>query len=159
MTPKEILDSLKATFGDSVTEIKTEGVIQPYAKIKPDALRDVSLFLRNDPEIQCDYLKCLSGLDYGKGLLGVVYHLGSIAKKHNITLKVEVPAEKAELATVSDIWESANWHEREAYDLIGIRFLGHPDLRRILLPDDWQGHPLRKDFKVPEFYRGMKVPY
>ena len=159
MNPKEIFEKLAAKFGASVTEVKTENVVQPYAKIKAETLRDIALFLRDDPDIHCDFLECLSGLDYGKGVFGVVYHLGSTTKKHNVTIKVEVPAEKAELPTVADIWESANWHEREAYDLIGIKFIGHPDLRRILLPDDWQGHPLRKDFKVPEFYRGMKVPY
>ncbi|MEX0602057.1 MAG: NADH-quinone oxidoreductase subunit C, partial [Bacteroidota bacterium] len=67
--------------------------------------------------------------------------------------------EQPHIQSVSGVWGTANWHEREAYDLIGIVFDGHPDLRRILLPYDWEGHPLRKDYKVPEFYNGMKVPY
>jgi NADH-quinone oxidoreductase subunit C len=159
MTPKEIFEKLKLQIGDALTELKIEAVVEPFAKIRPDLLRPTCLFLRGDPDLQFDYLMCLSGVDYGKGILGVVYHLASIAKKHKITLKVEMPAEKAEISSVSDIWESANWHEREAYDMFGVNFTGHPDLRRILLPEDWPGHPLRKDFKVPEFYRGMKVPY
>src|SRR5207245_661561 len=108
---------------------------------------------------QFDYLMCLSGVDYGKNLLGVVYHIASMKTKQKLTLKLEVAAEEAEVPSVWEVWPSANWHEREAFDLFGIRFSGHPDLRRILLPDDWDGHPLRKDFKVPEFYQGMKVPY
>ena len=111
------------------------------------------------PELQFDYLMCLSGIDNGKNILGVVYHLSSMQHRHKITVKVEVPADKPDVPSVSSIWPTANWHEREAYDLIGIKFIGHPDLRRMLLPEDWEGHPLRKDYKVPEFYQGMKVPY
>jgi NADH-quinone oxidoreductase subunit C len=76
-----------------------------------------------------------------------------------ITLKVEVPRQHGTLPTVCDIWRTAEWHEREAYDLYGMRFAQHPDLRRILLPDDWEGHPLLKDYQVQEFYHGIRVPY
>jgi NADH-quinone oxidoreductase subunit C len=106
-----------------------------------------------------DYLDCLSGVDLGKNMLGVTYNLSSITHHHKLTVKVEVSREKPEIHSVSSIWGTADWHEREAFDLFGIVFTNHPDLRRILLPDDWDGHPLRKDYKVPEFYRGMKVPY
>jgi NADH-quinone oxidoreductase subunit C len=102
---------------------------------------------------------CLSGVDYAKDVLGVVYHLCSMTKRHKITLKADVPAADPRLPSVVSVWPSAGWHEREAYDMFGILFTGHPDLRRILLPEDYPGHPLRKDFKVPEFYQGMKVPY
>ena len=78
---------------------------------------------------------------------------------HKITLKVELTAENLHCQSVEAIWKSANWNEREAYDMFGILFDGHPDLRRILMPDDWEGYPLRKDYQVPEFYNGMKVPY
>jgi len=159
MTPQEIADKLKAGFSEAILEVKIEGAIDPYVKIAASKLADLALFLRDDPETQFDFLMCLSGMDNGKGLLGGVYNLYSITKRHKITLKVEVPADKAEIPSVSSLWPTANWHEREAYDLFGIRFTGHPDLRRILLPEDYPGHPLRKDFKVPEFYQGMKVPY
>lgn len=78
---------------------------------------------------------------------------------HKIVLKVNVTADDPHCASVEGVWRTADWHEREAYDMFGIIFDGHPDLRRILMPDDWEGFPLRKDFQVPEFYHGMKVPY
>jgi NADH-quinone oxidoreductase subunit C len=92
-------------------------------------------------------------------MLGVVYHCYSMTKRHKICLKVDVPVAAPEIPSVASIWPTANWHEREAYDMFGVVFTGHPDLRRILCPEDWDGFPLRKDFKVPEFYQGMKVPY
>lgn len=159
MTPAEILDTIKQRFGDAVKEAKSEGVPEPYIKIGAGELVAIATFLRDDPGLAFNYLMCLSGVDPGKGLLGVTYNLGSTVHKHRLMVKVEVPAERPEVPTVSALWPTANWHEREAFDLIGIRFTGHPDLRRILLPEDWPGHPLRKDFKVPEFYHGMKVPY
>ena len=159
MTPQEISEKLKAQFPDAVLEVKVEGVIDPFLKISPVRILDVAILLRDDVDLQFDFLMCLSGVDNGKNLLGVVYHLSSMSKRHKITVKVEVPNEKAEVPSVVSVWDSANWHEREAYDMFGIVFTGHPDLRRILLPDDYPGHPLRKDFKVPEFYQGMKVPY
>ena len=94
------------------------------------------------------------------GTLSVVYHLESIELKHKIVLKVLLQRENPDVQSVSCVWRCADWHEREAYDLIGINFLNHPDLRRILMPYDWEaGYPLRKDYKNPEFYHGMKVPY
>jgi NADH-quinone oxidoreductase subunit C len=122
-------------------------------------MQDVALFLRDDDQMQFDVLMCLSGVDYTGGKLGVVYHLHSMKRNHKITLKTEVMREHPRVASVQAVWRTANWHEREAYDLFGIVFDGHPDLRRILLPDDWEGYPLRKDYQVPEFYNGMKVPY
>ena len=94
-----------------------------------------------------------------KDNLAVVYHLYSYVHHHKLVVKVVVPKSNPVVKTVSDVWAAAEWHEREAYDLVGMTFEGHPDLRRILLPEDWEGHPLRKDYKVPEFYKGMKVPY
>jgi NADH-quinone oxidoreductase subunit C len=108
--------------------------------------------------MQFDYLSCLSGVDL-KGKLAVVYQLYSMVKRHKITIRVEVSTENPSVPSVESIWRTANWHEREAFDLFGVIFTGHPDLRRILLPYDWDGHPLRKDYQVPEFYNGMKVPY
>ncbi|MEW5799651.1 MAG: NADH-quinone oxidoreductase subunit C [Bacteroidota bacterium] len=158
MTAQEIHDILKSQFGDAVLESKLDGVPDPFIKILPERIKEVSAFSKNDERLQFDYLMCLSGVDY-KGKLGVVYHLFSMTHKHKIVLKVEVPTDAPNVPSVEAIWKSANWHEREAFDLYGINFIGHPDLRRILLPYDWEGHPLRKDYEVPEFYNGMRVPY
>ena len=113
-----------------------------------------------------DHLACLTAIDNGPTLntLEVIYNLYSIPYNLPLMLKVEVQRNKAaeplpEIPSVSHIWASANWHEREAYDLMGIRFKNHPDLRRILLPADWEGHPLRKDYKLQERYHGVSVAY
>ncbi len=159
MTSQEIIDRARASLGDRILETKSEGVIDPYIKVPPAAVAEAALFLRDAPDLSFDYLMCLSGVDLTKGVLGVVYHLFSMSKRHKIALKAEVPAATPQIPSVITVWPGADWHEREAYDMYGIVFAGHPDLRRILLPDDYPGFPLRKDFKVPEFYQGMKVPY
>ena len=108
-----------------------------------------------------DMLSCLTGIDNGvdAGTMEVVYNLYSIPFNHHLSIKVILPRDKPEVHSVSHIWKTADWHEREAYDLFGIKFINHPDLRRILLPADWEGYPLRKDYKHQEYYRGVKVEY
>jgi NADH-quinone oxidoreductase subunit C len=158
MTAEEIYNALKEKLGDAVRELKPD-VKQPFITADPAKLFDVALFLRDDPEMSFDYCNCVSGVDYNDGNLGAVYHLSSMTKKHSIVVKAIVPKENPHVRSTAEVWGGAVWHEREAYDMVGIVFDGHPDLRRILLPDDYPGHPLRKDFQVPEFYNGMKVPY
>jgi len=87
----------------------------------------------------------------------VLYHLRSLQHHWVLAVKVQLPAENPEVDTVADVWPAANWHERETFDLVGIRFRGHPDLRRILLPQDWEGHPLRKDYVFPSEYQGISL--
>lgn len=159
MNGTEIHDKIKSQFPDAVIEFKADAVTEPFIVIRPDMIREVAALISKDPELKFDYLICLSGVDFNDGNLGVVYHLSSMQKKHRIVLKVKVPKDKAEIPSLDSIWKTANWHEREVFDLFGIVFLDHPDLRRILLPDDWEGFPLRKDYKVQEYYQGMKVPY
>jgi len=154
-----IHERLKAQFGDKVTAFEA-AARQPFAVIAADAIADVAAFAKADPELAFDNLMCLSAVDYPKETpprMEVVYHLLSYEHAHQFVLKVQVPREDPRLPTVEVTWGVANWHEREAYDLFGIAFEGHSDLRRILLPDDWQGHPLRKDWQDPEFYNGMHV--
>lgn len=159
MTSKDIIEKIKLKFGEIVLESKFDGVVDPYLKIVSSSVKEVAFFLRDDSELSFDYLMCLSGVDYAKGLLGVVYQFYSLKNRHKITIKVEIAAEQPELPSIVSAFPSANWHEREAFDMFGIIFTDHPDLRRILLPDDWVGYPLRKDYNFPEFYNGIKVPY
>ncbi|HTY10873.1 MAG TPA: NADH-quinone oxidoreductase subunit C [Bacteroidota bacterium] len=161
MTPQEIAERLSAKFSglpDAGIEAKLDNPVDPAIRVSPDHILEIAKFLRDDEECLFDFLSCLSGVDL-KGKLSVVYQLFSMAKRHKITLKVEVAVDAPNVQSVESIWKTANWHEREAFDLYGINFTGHPDLRRILLPYDWEGHPLRKDYQVPEYYNGMKVPY
>lgn len=115
-------------------------------KISKDELLPVSLQLR----ASYDYLAFVTAVDYPeRGGLELVYNLRSLTDHKNVILKVELPRENPEIASVAVVWPAAEWHEREIFDLFGVRFLGHPDLRRILLPEDWQGHPLLKDYAGP----------
>jgi len=115
--------------------------------IPPDQLKPLALFLRNDPELSFDFLFCLTGVDWLTHLM-VVYHLTSLDHRHTIVTKVKIPdRENPAVETVCDIWKTAEFHEREVYDLFGIKFNNHPDLRRILLDEDWKGYPMRKDYK------------
>jgi NADH-quinone oxidoreductase subunit C len=159
MTPAEIHQKLQERFGEQIVEFNGDAT-DPYMVVAASAVHEIGAYLRHDPDLLFDSLMCLSGVDYGpENPLGVVYNLFSTAQRHTITLKVEVPRQDGSLPTVCDIWRTADWHEREAYDLYGMRFEHHPDPRRILLPDDWEGHPLLKDYQVQEFYHGIRVPY
>lgn len=159
MTPAEIHDKLSQQFGSQVLDFNADAT-NPYIVVEASAVHEVGHFLRHEPDLLFDSLLCLSGVDYGpEKQLGVVYHLFSMSQRHTITLKVEIPRQDGTLPTVCDIWRTADWHEREAYDLYGMRFENHPDHRRILLPDDWEGYPLLKDYQVQEFYHGIRVPY
>lgn len=159
MTFQEISDKLKENFKDAILEVKIVSPADSYVKVNSNSWREIARYLRDDPSLKFDYLMCLSGVDYGKGMLGTVYNIYSMTHKHRVNIKIEVSSDTSEISTVADIWPTANWHEREVYDMFGIKFIGHPDLRRILMPDDWEGHPLRKDYQVAEFYRGIKVQY
>ena len=159
MTPEEIYRALHECFGEHILSGNPEAV-DPYIVVEASAIHEVGEHLQRAPDMQFDSLMCLSGVDYGPDkTLGVVYNLHATALRHKITLKVEVPRQDGVVPTVCDLWRTAEWHEREAYDMFGMRFAGHPDHRRILCPDDWEGHPLLKDYQVQEFYHGIKVPY
>ncbi|HEY4643197.1 MAG TPA: NADH-quinone oxidoreductase subunit C [Bacteroidota bacterium] len=159
MTSQEIYDRLKGKFGDAILEFKADAVVDPFITVAPGRMKEIGLYLREESGLEFDYLMCLSSVDSNDGNLAVVYHLNSLKHGHKLTIKVKVSRDSPVVQSVEGVWKSANWHEREAFDMMGIRFEGHPDLRRILCPDDWEGHPLRKDYKVQEFYHGMKVPY
>jgi NADH-quinone oxidoreductase subunit C len=158
---EEIFQILKNKFLESVIELKTDQPTEPLILIKSLEIDKVCSFLRLEKDLQFDSLMNLSGVDEVKeNLLSVYYHLESTSLKHKITLKATTKSENPEVSSVVEVWQGANWHEREAFDMFGIKFLNHPDLRRILMPYDWEaGYPLRKDYENPEYYLGMKVPY
>ena len=104
--------------------------------------------LRTDESFKLDYLFCVTCIDW-KTHLTMVYHLSSTVYRHSLVVKAKLNRNDPEIETVSDIWRTAEFHEREAYDLFGVKFLHHPDLRRLLLTDDFSGYPLRKDFEDP----------
>jgi NADH-quinone oxidoreductase subunit C len=157
MNPKEIFDLLKKEIGDGVLELVEKEHHDPFIIVTPEAIVETCLVLRDDEKTLFDYLVNLSGVDE-KDKFIVVYHLFSLKHRYRIVLKVYLERENPHVPTVERVWRSANWHEREAYDMFGIVFDGHSDLRRILSPYDWEGYPLRKDYKMPEYYKGIKVP-
>lgn len=118
------------------------------AEVEPAQWRELALQLRNDATLQFDYLFCLTCVDW-KTHLGMVYHFTSTSLQHTLVVKSKLDHENPEIETVCDIWRTAEFHEREVYDLFGVKFLHHPDLRRLLLTDDFNGFPLRKDFEDP----------
>jgi NADH-quinone oxidoreductase subunit C len=156
---KAIHERLAARFGERITAFQAEA-LQPWVVVATDSIPEVAAFCKSDPELSLDNLMCLSGVDYPKETpprMEVVYHLLSYAHAHTFVLKVHLPRENPACPTVEGVWGVANWHEREAFDMFGIAFTGHSDLRRILLPDDWEGYPLRKDWQDPDYYNGMHV--
>ena len=150
--------------GNDVVIGEETGGMQPALLIAPERIADVCLELRNNPATYFDFLACLSGVDYGTeaNKFGVVYHLTSIPYQTQLTLKISKTQDRffddlPSFPSISSVYRTAEWHEREAYDLVGIFFENHPDLRRILLPDDWEGFPLRKDYVTAEYYKGIKI--
>ena len=174
MSAEEIYNLLKENFGNAILEIVSNVPTEPIISVEPLQINVISQFLRDSNELQFDNLMNLSGVDDNNatkttnedgsvssqgGTLSVFYHLDSFSLKHKITLKTSTNRDVPEVESVTNIWYSANWHEREAFDMFGINFLNHPDLRRILMPYDWEGFPLRKDYENPEFYEGMRIAY
>jgi NADH-quinone oxidoreductase subunit C len=170
----EITALLDQQFGGRIKEKKADA-LDPFVVVAPGDLVEVCRFLRDDPRLKFELLNCISGVDYLEpdpkkapkaGFdphVEVVYHFQSFTHRHRFALKIILPrwkdnkpGELPELPSVSGIWQTADWHEREVYDLSGVWFTGHPDLRRILLSEDWIGHPLRKDYEFPLEYHGIR---
>jgi NADH-quinone oxidoreductase subunit C len=155
MKVDEIAALLTEQFGEKIVESKVDAK-NPWSEVAPTAILEVCQFLRSDERLRMDHLELLGGVDF-KDRMEVVYVLYSMRHHHRYTLKCRLPREDPRIVTVETIWGVANWHEREAYDMFGIVFEGHSDLRRILCPDDWEGYPLRKDYEFPTRYRDMPV--
>ena len=156
MTAEDIHRKLQARFGDAIGAL--EGGIDPAVRVQPGAIVSVAEFLRDDRDLGFDCLSNQSGVDYPtRNEIEVVYHLFSYRLRHACVLKVGVSRDNPAMPTVAAVWRTAIWQEREIFDLLGVVFEGHPDLRRILLPEDWVGHPLRKDFVEPTEYHGIST--
>ncbi len=156
MDAGEIRKRIEDKFPGKVSSSDVEAG-DPSIEVDADLLADLMTFLNSDQDLNFDSLMCLSGVDYGADdQLGVTYHLYSTAGGHRLVIKVKLPREEPVVPSVCSLWRTAEWHEREAYDLFGIRFDGHPNLTRILLPEDWEGHPLRKDYVVNKTYQGIR---
>jgi NADH-quinone oxidoreductase subunit C len=173
MEVQDILNRLTERFGPAVVGSDLSAV-DPWIEVCADRLPAICLYLRDDPDLRFNMLHCITGVDYFEAdakkaaaagwqpHVEVLYHLSSLIRRHRLVLKVllprwlqDEPGRLPEVPTVSDVWSTADWHEREVFDLTGVRFTGHPDLRRILLPEDWEGYPLRKDYQAPAEYHGI----
>ncbi len=175
MTIAEIHDQLIGHFGgDAIVGLHTTSK-DPWIEVAPQYIAQVAAYLKSDAALAFDLLCNLSGVDYlevdpkrqakfpYEPHIEVVYHLYSVTHRHRLVVKVRLPRWKdnvqdqlPEIPSVSDVWAVADWHEREAFDLVGISFVGHPNLRRILCAEDWVGHPLRKDYVFPLEYHGIR---
>lgn len=162
MTFPEITDLLSAQFGSDL-QANTQNP-QPCLAVPVSQLVAICQFLRDDERLFFDLLACVTGIDNGPeaNTMEVIYNLTSIPYEHNLMLKVVIPrtpnnTSLPSVPTLSHIWRTADWHERETFDLLGIQFDNHPDLRRILLPTDWVGYPLRTDYQEQDQYHGIKT--
>ncbi len=155
MTPQAIAQILTGTFGGKITASLPDDR-HPRVHVDAENWREIAEYLLREPAMKFDWLQCLSGVDYvADGNMCVVYDLWSFDHAHMFAVKVFTPRENPSVPSVRDLWPAADWHEREAYDMFGISFAGHPDLRRILCADDWEGYPLRKDYVFPREYHGI----
>jgi NADH-quinone oxidoreductase subunit C len=157
MEAKAVYDRVARQWPEDAAEFKGD-VFDPSFHVTPKAVVEVCRFLRDDPELKFEVLSDLTAVDRPKeNKLEIVYHLYSYALRHQIVLKVDVPRDDSHAPTMEGVWKAANWFEREVFDLFGIIFDSHSDLRRIMLPEDWVGHPLRKDYVEQEEYDGIST--
>jgi NADH-quinone oxidoreductase subunit C len=160
MNFKDVVALLKEKHADAI-EAVDETKRDPWIVVKREKLVELCRTLRDDPKLNYDHLSLISAVDYPPATIEVVYHLDSLTLNHPLVLKVKLNRAEAELPalpkmpTLVGVWITADWHERETFDLMGIEFTGHPNLARILCAEDWVGYPLRKDYAWPEEYHGI----
>jgi len=159
--PSRVVDRLKISLADALEDVSYYAG-NPIIVVRKERLLEVMNFLKHDPDLHLRQLADLCGADYPdrEKRFEIVYQVNSIRHGHRVTLKVRLAAEEA-APSVTGVWRSANWFEREVFDLLGVRFEGHPNLKRILLSDDWTGHPLRKEYPTegkPEDHMLLRDP-
>src|SRR5438270_7739729 len=157
MNTEGIRERLAAKFGDRIGALAPANK-DPFVVVPGADIVEICRFLKDDPELAFDCLMNLSSVDWPKkNQIEVVYHLWSYGKGHAFILKAQLDRAKPQIASLEPVWKSADWLEREQYDLMGVQFDGHPDLRRIMMPDDWVGHPLRKDYAEQADYHHIST--
>ena len=155
MTPQQIITKIQDRFGAKIVAAFADDK-HPRIHIDAKDWREIAEFLYRDPELKFDWLANHTGIDYvADNQMACCYDLWSFDLHHTFAVKVYTPRANPSIPSVVDFWPAADWHEREAYDMFGIDFPGHPDLRRILCADDWEGFPLRKDYVFPREYHGI----
>jgi len=145
-----VLNRLRRKFGDAILETNAEHGNET-AVVAKDRLVEIATFLRDDPELELDMPIDCTGVDWyerREPRFDVIYHLYSVARRHRLRLKVQVTLEDPTCPSLVPVWPGMNWHERECWDMYGIRFVGHPNLTRVLLYEEFEGHPLRKDYPI-----------
>ena len=153
-----IIGIINAKFGEDFASIDEE-VSADTVRLTPEKWGQLAPFLRETPELFFDAMMCITGIDEGveSENLAVIYNLHSMKHNHKLEIYVSMPKSDPKVPSVEQIWRVADWFEREVYDMFGIEFEGHRDLRRILLPSDWEGFPLRKDYEFPETWHGIVI--
>ena len=146
MELSQLAQAVREKFPDAILEERPQAIV-----LKKESLLLVAQFLKTS-ELSFSNLHCVSGVDW-KDKIEIVYHIYSFKQKFMLTLKVFLTMQDLTVETLSGLWRSADWLERETFDLFGVKFLNHPDLRRILNPDEWTDYPLRKNFDRPDFFR------
>jgi len=160
---ENLVKDIQHTFGASNIQL-LEGTKQDTIVVDSTVLVELCQYLRDSQTYYFDFLANITAVDYHpENRFAIVYHLASLPYQTQLTIRVDLPVVNRdvdnlpEVPSVSSVWRTADWHEREAFDLMGIYFTDHPDLRRILLPDDWAGFPLRKDYEDAESYHGIPI--
>ena len=147
LPPPEVEARLRARFGDDLLSFEDQ-FGHAVAAVTPARYRELVTFLRDEPELACDYCDFTAGVDFGQEGIEVVTHLHSTSRSHDVRVKVRLPADDPVCPTISDLFATANWHERETSEMFGVRFEGHPLPVKLLLPEPFDGYPLRKDFPL-----------
>ena len=151
----DIFDTILNKFKEDVEKSDSNNVL--YIKNVANWL-NIGKFLHDDENLKFNYLMSISSYDLGDSVkFGLAYNFYSTDLKHYLEVRIEFELE-TKISSVESIWRAADWHEREAFDMMGIKFINHPYMKRILLPEDWKGYPLRKNYVTPEYYNGMPVP-